>query len=211
MNALKLVSAVDAKEHFPELVIGFLEANLDCPPFTYPNSLKNMTRSFKTSAQRNNISVDLTVKITRNIPLEKLILKNPAGRLINRRNTVATGTPKGRPTLKSITNIPIGARGRKRKTISLAYIGLQPNPDARNLVRPADNSAVDIQTPRRRTYRSMSTPQLIPVPEDEPASVEAATAEPDLRVSPVNEAETTFDFDLFDSSIVGNLHYSSSE
>lgn len=128
------------------------------------------------------------------------------------RNTVASSS-KGPTTLKNIKNVPFGARGRKRKTLNVIYIGLQPNPDGRNLVVPdrSDDSVVTPATPGRRTYaRAMSTPLHLP----STAGVASASSEPvnDLNIASVEETDTTFEFDsIVEGSDVGILHYSSSE
>lgn len=215
-TAKKVVASVDAKEHFPHLVAAFLEGNLDGSPFSIANKLKNVTRSMAKLAIRENISVDTKVEIVRDISLEKTLLRN-TGRIIQRRNTTTASSVKGPTALKTVNNIPFGARGRKRKTTNVVYIGLQPNPDGRNLVgTPSVNSdAVAAQylkiTPGRRTYaRAMSTP----LPSTTTAEDASTTSEPviDLEVSVIDEQNTTFDLhSIIDGSDVGNLHYSSSE
>lgn len=111
ITAHKLVSAVDAKAHFPNLIVEYLEGKLDFPPFQIANNLKNVTRAMVQSAKRENIAVDSKAKIVRNIGLEKTMLRNTAGPIIQRRNTVAAKSAKGPMTLKTIKQVPIGARG----------------------------------------------------------------------------------------------------
>lgn len=66
MTAHKWVPAVDAKAHFPRLIIRYLEGNLDCPPFQYSQNVNiMMTRALRKVVQRENISIDPMVKIAR--------------------------------------------------------------------------------------------------------------------------------------------------
>lgn len=159
--ALQVVSAQDAKQHFARLVVQFLEPRLVCPPFRYPNEIRFMTREMKKFAESHNISVDSKVKIMRHIGLEKSVMKNAAAKIIDRRVTVNNARTVA---LKKVTNIPFGVRGRKRQTVNIAFIGLQPNPDGRHLIAgPSRNVASQLGIigvmPGRRTYsRANSTP-----------------------------------------------------
>lgn len=197
---LKMVSDREAKEQFPHLVVSYLETKLDCPPFEWLTSKSIMTRGFKKHAEQHNISFRPKITIVRNLGMEKAILANPAGPIIRRRITIAIrpiGAPK---TLKKVSDVPFGARGRKRRTINVAYIGIQPNPDGRNLI------AASVQpTPGRRTYaRASSTPLATPTTTDnQQPTVESAI---DLNVSAVPAQSVTLE-NSFDS-LMGSLKYS---
>lgn len=245
-----MVSARCARVEFPHLIVAYLEDKLDCPSFQYPSNLKIMTRAAKKIFERQNISVDVNATIVRNIGFEKAVLKIPAGKIVERRNTTAAGkvddhptsktvkkVPIGfentvlktqagkiverrnttaagkvtdRPTLKAVKKVPFGARGRKRRTLNVLFIGIKPNPDGRKLVHQVNFVACTAgeTTPRGRTYaRAMSTP-LPKTIDFTPPSTEPAN---DLNISPIDAESTTYDADSFDFSSMGNLHYSSSE
>lgn len=205
-SALQLISARDAKTNFAHLVVGYLESNLECPPFRYPNAVELMSRALKNSAEVQKISVNSSVKIDRNLGLEKLMLEKSAARIIDRRATVNTGRAV---VLKQNTSIPFGARGRKRQTSSLLFIGLQPNPDGRQLVVAGPSTGnVELNiTPGRRTYsRATSTPMPsapLPSADSQPSLVEL------MNNSTCDAQDTTIE-PSFDSTF-GFLHYSSSE
>lgn len=92
-----------------------------------------MTRGKKKEIEDKKISTGLKLNVVRNEGLEKYILTKPKMlTLIYRRATVDQ-----RPaSLRTPAKIPIGARGRKRCTMNVLYIGIQPNPDGRKIVQP---------------------------------------------------------------------------
>ena len=110
------------------------------------------------------------MKITRNIGLEKTLLRSTASKVIVRRVTIAAPVPlrQAPVSLRQVTNIPFGARGRKRNTISIEYRGVTPFLDDRRVTTPEKVDDADATetvencvgvTPGRRTYsRATSTP-----------------------------------------------------
>lgn len=215
-TTLKIVSAHVANQKFPNLVVSYLESKLDCTGTEYSTAPKrNMTRSLKKRIQNENICLDPKVKIVRNLAMEKTILKNPAGPIIQRRVTFDTRSTKGPTMLKKVSKVPFGARGRKRQTVSIAFIGLQPNPDGRNLA-VAGTSALVQTIPARRTYaRAKSTPPAIvaqPSSSSSPMVTQPTTVEPDIDLNTLSTRfeDMTLEENSFDS-LLGNLHYSSSE
>lgn len=108
-----------------------------------------------------------------------------------------------------VANVPFGARGRKRNTLNLMYIGCSPNPDNRpcpgpplvEIVQPTFNQ------PAKRTYARVASAPA-------PASASSYNREPDeISTSPANhllsiaESLPTINID-FDADF-GRLNYSS--
>lgn len=89
-----------------------------------------MTRAKKQQIEQKKIACELKLNVTRNLGLEKHILSKPAMlTTIYHRKTVDE-RPK---TFRTPANIPIGARGRKRQTRNILYLGISPNPDRRTI------------------------------------------------------------------------------
>ncbi|XP_031634311.1 uncharacterized protein LOC116347737 [Contarinia nasturtii] len=208
----KIITAADAKKGIPRLVISYLEEKLE---LTQGNQLLSkyihITRSIKNWAIENDVLFDPVVKIERNLDMEKYLLKKPAGKIISRRLTTGAALIP-----KTTKQIPFGARGRKRQTINLVNIGIQPNPDGRKLVQSNQVSSTLVQVDpvpnttiqaSRRTYaRASSTP----LPPSSAPCFEHTTI-PFFNLTPSADIENvTIDLDM-DDSIIGNLHYSGSE
>lgn len=212
----KIVRAVDANNAFAHLVVSFYETKFDflhgvAPTLNGLNGNFYLTRAVERWAIDSNISFDPKILVVRNMALERQIL-NPhqsAAPIHRRRNTVAT--------FKKVANIPFGARGRKRQTTNIAYVGIQPNPDGRKLVTQTPNNAAStssgVAAPKMRTYarsKSMSLPSGPTTMSQENAmpSQSQTIDEPTSSNAPNN---STFDFDSFDSTTMGRLNYSSSD
>lgn len=73
---------------------------------------------------RLGLSFTPKVRIARDFYFEKFMLQNPS----RPKNRVAPVQLR-----QSFANIPIGVRGRKRKTMNVVFIGVAPNPDGRVL------------------------------------------------------------------------------
>lgn len=222
-----MVSACDAKTHFPQLVSRYLEDKLDFPPFVYPNEMKNMTRSIRRFFERENISLGSKVTIMRNIGLEKVLLKTSSSRVIQRRLTTGASTSAAQitqrrnttsdsgtqvrntihaPILQTAKKVPFGVRGRKRRTFMLQHIGIQnPNPDGRKLfVAGAQTNAEGRNVAVAGTSTAQTPPAVRPI------SRPQATSTP-FVLNTIDESGTTLDSDTFDWSVMGRLCYSSSE
>lgn len=215
-TVLQAVSASDAKKHFGHLVVRFLESHLDCPPFIYPNNTPFMTRSIKNYAENHSISVEAKVKIVRHVGFEKAMIKNAAPKIIDRRITVSS-RPSRPVTLKKVTQVPFGVRGRKRKSANVVFIGLKPNPDgckfdvAGSASGPSNDPGPSGIVPARRTYaRATSTP----LPQANSQLTSATISQSVLTAFHLASIdEITFDDSSvsFDTSGFGQLYYSSSE
>lgn len=219
----KIVSAREAKATCLQFVFKYLESKFELQDEAFLNALNKkipnvyITRATKEWAEREHISFDPKVKVVRDIALDKHILKKPSAKVINRRLTTVglVSTPTTMKKGKKVTQVPFGARGRKRKTLNIAFIGLQPNPDGRKLV--ADTSSFPI-APGRRTYsRAHSTP-LQQTTSAELQSSTSSLAEPssNLVVSPRDAKAEDTTLELFEASLdsleaggFGRLHYSS--
>lgn len=130
----RLVSSQDARASFPHVVIAFFESKFDFVhggPIRLDNSDVVITRKMHQLAKNFNISFDPKINIVRDLGLEKGILSRPSNRIGSRRHTEDT-RPKSTVAMK---NVPIGARGRKRRTVNVLYLGFSPNLDGRTLTR----------------------------------------------------------------------------
>lgn len=164
-KSFRMVSSNDAKNLFPQLIVEFLEPKFDFlngvpPSWNVHGRGVYLTRSIEGWAAVNNVSFDPKVNVVRNLGLEKYLLRKPVPQPINQRR--ATGpvnigmnlnNPVPQPInqrrgtgpindgfqIRRINQIPFGVRGRKRNTITMAYVGIQPNPDSRQLVVPPLN------------------------------------------------------------------------
>lgn len=149
-------------------------------------------------AENHKISIDSKVKIMRHIGLEKSVMKNAAAKIIDRRVTVNTGRAVA---LKKVTNIPFGVRGRKRQTVNIAFIGLQPNPDGRNLVAgPSRNVAsqpgIIGVMPGPRTYsRANSTPLPQTSADSYNLTMSPVTSMNTINEEPSSNETITIDYD----------------
>ena len=131
-KAIQLVSAKEAKQKFPLLVVGFLEAKIVAPRYDFASAeIKNITRSFRALIEENGVSIEAKIQIERNMALEKSMLRMPS-KVIDRRATIAAPIPlrKAPITLRRVTDVPFGARGRKRTTIPV----VEPSYDADDIV-----------------------------------------------------------------------------
>lgn len=122
-----IVSARVANASFPQLVVSFLEAKFDFlhgapPSLNCNNENVYLTRTVEKWAIAAKISFDPKVKIVRDLGLEKHLLEQNKPQPINARR--ATAPTKSPITLKKISNVPFGARGRKRQTINILYVGI---------------------------------------------------------------------------------------
>lgn len=222
----KIVKAADANEMFPDLVVAYLESNfniLDDVPLTLDglNGKFQLTRQLRQWAVDQKVHFDPKVVIVRNIDLDKWILNRASAAPINLR----------RATVQKVVNIPFGARGRKRQTNNIAYIGIQPNPDGRiltpsNIVPSTSNATQNLRTYARAksfpgasstmpTQDDSTPPQtaIVQPPVDSPAS-QTTNAQSSNDISLVMpsgstttnaSSDSTFDFDSFDLSYMGRL------
>lgn len=106
------------------------------------------TRGFIRQKNELEISLFPKVKVGRSLALERYLLNQPQG--------VQNGPSKSRRStpaqaLRVCKNVPIGARGRKRKIIQ--YIGCAPNPDGRQLKQPVSSVPVRQQEPKSSVQR----------------------------------------------------------
>lgn len=214
----EIVKAVDANEMFPDLVIEFLESKFnilnDGVPLTFDglNGNFQLTRQLRNWAAAEQVYFDPKIEIVRDINLDKWILNRPSAAPINLR----------RVTVQKVVNIPFGARGRKRQTNNISYIGIQPNPDGRVLT--LSNNA----TPALRTYaRAKSTTDTSTIPaqndtstpsrNDASSQITNGQHADDISLMPSGSttanasSDSTLDFDSFDLSGMGRLNYSSSD
>lgn len=167
------------------------------------------------------------VKVERSLVFERHLLAGPQNRAPN------SGHPNQvRRTLPSQqTSVPIGARGRKRKTIVLLFVGCAPNPDGRlQYATPPINQqasvlvdqqpsnldnrqvANDLPTsppprqPAKRTYaRASSTPYASMV-RHRPRGLSFPA--PDELVTDPSPNESSIDIAFGD---FGRLHYDTSD
>lgn len=232
--ARKTIIASTANEMFPKLVVEFFESKLNIAHGSEPtleglDDTIYLTRQVKKWATENKVSFGPKAIIVRDIGFEKFILKRQAAPIIQRRATVAAGNEKAKNK-----NIPFGARGRKRTTISIAYVGIQANPDGRklggprtyaraqSLSLPSGSSA--IQTPNQLANKTPSNPnggkmaqprtyaraQSTSLPS---GSTTIQTPNPLTNITtspnPNATADTTLELDTFDSPFMGRLNYDS--
>lgn len=202
-----VVPYTQAIASFPYLVFKYLESKLTITQDenSLSSELVKLTRSVKNWAIANGVSFKPKVKIDRNLKLEKELLKQPAANIIERRRTIHTPPT----TLKRVTQVPLGIRGRKRNTMYLMTIGIRSNPDSRKLVQPNPVAGTSAQyVPAPRTYaRASSTP----LPPSTSTAAQPTLPTSNLIASPVELENTTFDSLDMDSSTMGCLYYSSSE
>lgn len=195
---LRVIPSRLAVVRVPDLIVGFLESKLDFTDSKVPNNkryceffffnfvpqiffvfvhsihiliptqtfLFPATRYFQNQVTALNVSLFPKVKVGRSLAFERHLLTGPQA-------------PRAAPLVPNrISNVPIGARGRKRKTIM--YVGVVPNPDGRKLATPAHQQAPEspihqpanldghqnanesgsqVRQPAKRTYaRAGSTP-----------------------------------------------------
>lgn len=102
------------------------------------------TRGFKKRINQLGVSLFPKVKIERSLSFERYLLIGPPknGPSNNARTQVRRSVPV---QLQRCKDIPIGARGRKRKTF--IYFGVKPNPDGRQL--NVQTPSVQSSVPRR--------------------------------------------------------------
>lgn len=121
-SAIQLVPAKEAKQKFPLLVVGFLEAKIVAPRYDFASGgLRNITRSFRAQIERNGVSIEAKTQIERNMALEKCMLRKPS-KVIDRRHTVGVPLKKTPPVprlipLRSILKTPSKDVGNKRKSM----------------------------------------------------------------------------------------------
>lgn len=114
-----------------------------------PRTLSTRTRSMRKAIAENGAQ-KVGIDIVRNYQLESFLIKGPSRAPVVLRQT--------------FTNVPIGARGRKRSTKSFLFIGMKPNPDNRPIVQPAKRTHGRLaSTPIGNSvapinHRRMSTP-----------------------------------------------------
>lgn len=185
-----------------------------------------VTRGFKKQVAALDIKLYPKVKIERNLAFERHLLANPKG-LQNdfRRNLSRRTLPPEQ------TSIPIGARGRKRNTITLLSVVCVPNPDGRrqyamppnhqtasglshhqptNLDNPQVNNEATLPShqPAKRTYaRASSTPNASSTLRHRPR-VLSFPAPDELSVTDLSLNESSVDVDFVE---FGRLHYDTSE
>lgn len=176
-----------------------------------------------------NVSLKPTVNVTRDMGMENYLMTKPA-KVVNRRRTAAIPRP----------SIPIGARGRRRST-SIMFIGLKANVDGQlktsvpmpslvlNSAGPSQlNGRMTGQIPSppitpQRQFTSATNNQVAGMQKTSLPStyVKSATVTARRLVftpSPPNHVllekpdkkNTTNEID-FDGSLIGCLHYSSSD
>jgi len=151
-----------------------------------------------TKANHSNVSMNLKIRIVRNMTLESYLLSQPSqvvqrrqtvatetaqpSKVVQRRQTVAAGTA---PPLSGTArkNIPIGARGRKRKTVNLLFIGMRPNPNGCILSQPqqtTQNGDVTVANGRSTdpTSSSMSPSPQFATPPSPPSATTSRQTTP---------------------------------
>lgn len=144
---------------------------------------------------RSSVVINPKLKIPRCMALEKYILKQPS-KIVDRRQTVATDVRSKAPERNILEKsskiverrqtvvtgnsgttkkaVPIGARGRKRRTVNLMFIGITPNPNNRILLQPSTSVNGTIG------HSSMQPMQLNP----QPAIPRSATPRPATTSNP---------------------------
>lgn len=96
------------------------------------------TRDFSRKVDNLGISLFPKVKIGRSIALERHLMAGPGTSNNTTQNRIA-------PCLKTVRNVPINARGRKRKTVM--FIGITPNVDGQGIVRQQTPGPSAVVTP----------------------------------------------------------------
>lgn len=165
------------------------------------------TRWFEEQVAKLEVVLNPKVKIVRNLDFEKYLLRGQPNDQSSR-----SVVPRTQPIAKK-TKIPIGARGRRRKTIM--YIGLNPNLDGRT---NAQNQTVESkssspspdppvrQQPAKRTYaRATSTP-FASVSVHRPRGLSFPLPD-ESTLSNVETDESRCEMTFFDG--IGQLRYSS--
>lgn len=170
------------------------------------------TRGFIRQIDELQVSLFPKVKVERSLALERHLLTQPQE---NGPNQARRSLPA--QALRVCKNVPIGARGRKRKT--LQFIGCAPNPDGRQLKQPVPSSPVRQQEPEssvqpanRTNVRAKSTQNAsvlvdhLGSPFYQPAkrTYSRATSTP---FAGANETSLNVTFD----ESFGRLHYDSSD
>lgn len=230
----KLMSCVEARKSFPQLVVSFLQRNLDIHQgaMSFSNPDIKFTRAITKWAIQEKVSFDPKVKIVRDLELERYILQQataqPAARPINQRRAtqnVQNHQPKkighrrdtAPVTLKNVTSIPFGARGRKRGTANLIFIGTNPDPDGHQI---KNDVPIQSETNTPKTYaarsvasaaRSLASAALLHRDSIAPVTSTpmATTSRHEIQPIPF-DLSTTIDMDSLDMSVMGRLAYSSS-
>lgn len=235
------MSCVEARKSFPQLVVSFLQRNLDIlqGAMSFSNPDITLTRAVTKWAIQEKVSFDPKVKIVRDLELERYILQQataqpttqPAARPITERRAtqnVQNHQPKkighrrdtARVTLKNVTSIPFGARGRKRGTANLIFIGTNPDPDGHQI---KNDVPIQSETNTPKTYaarsvasvaRSLASAALLHRDSIAPAipvtsTPMATTSRHEIQPIPF-DLSTTIDMDSLDMSVMGRLAYSSS-
>lgn len=155
------------------------------------------------TTQDLNICLTPKVGITRDLALEKHLLEQPA-KIVQRRQTTQVA-------LKIAKNIPIGFRGRKRRSIQLLFIGIQPNPDGRMCsprVQPSINNISGSIQSRRMTMPTTSRQHLVSPPPEIREESDIDETSIDIREES-DTVETTMAINYEQN--MGRLHYSSSD
>lgn len=164
---------MSAAEAVP-LDVAFVESKIDrCQQDSNGNSVI-VTRALKTFAEENNVILNAKAVVIRSLGLERYLIQEPRPLPITYRRATTT-TNSHRPqqiTQRRFTcsaqaqakkQIPIGARGRKRKNhVNILFIGLTPNIDGHHnqpILNSFDSSHGSAgHTPPMRTYSRTSTP-----------------------------------------------------
>lgn len=220
----KIVSSMIAETSFGKMVVSFLQEKLDVSTIaSLPlNSDFRLTRSMKKWAIQNGVCFDPKVKIVRNLGLDKYILRQPSAASITQRRAThvppnpSNNQPKkieqrratGPAMLKSIGSVPFGARGRKRQTVNLLYVGIKPNLDGHeNGVKPIANS---IATAADETSTIAVGSAVLPTPLTSTPLSSTSAARHTIQPASFDESSLIIDFDSFEMSM-GRLAYSSSD
>lgn len=225
------MSCLEARKSFPQLVVHFLQEKLDILHGAMPSLIAHfkLTRSVTKWAIQENVSFDPKVIIARDLELERYILHQATAMPINQRRatqTVQNHQPKKivhrrdtvAVTLKNVTSIPFGARGRKRGTSNLIFIGTNPDPDGHQ----TKNVPIQSETNTPKTYAARSVASAArSVARDSIAPAIPVTSTPLAsksrhEIQPIpfdlsSDLSTTIDMDSLDMSVMGRLAYSSSD
>lgn len=221
-SRFKVFPARMVRRCWTEMIINYLHNQLQAEPGDVASLRKILvpTRSVCKEISELGIALKPKVMIIRNLSLETFLLRTPF--------VVVRRAPPVRLRQK-FSNVPIGARGRKRNEKTLLFIGVAPNPDRRSLHSPAIQvvaqvppaipvapqvspivpAAVQVQLlqPAKRTYaRLASTPFPSVASRTQLRLISTPLAPIDL---PGTQAQSTVDVD-FDADF-GALRFSDSE
>lgn len=144
----------------------------------FDSILKIVTRGITSTVSRLGITLYPKVKIERCKDFERFLLVGPQNVSVAK-NQIRRSVPV---TLKKCKDVPIGARGRKRKT--LMFIGINANPDGRRFLQPPASASrtpmVQPATPNLNV-RQLTPASASRAPMVQPATPESSSFQPAKR------------------------------